>query len=251
METNRVHVVIDDAAVASATDVLDLIEPLVECVDIDGSWARYARTLRPFSSSQRYLFAIWWYRSAVNHDGHEHFFWSVTGIVWEDALIGLDAIGLPQAREILTTASARLRGASRERLRRHSQLQVTRASFEDLDDRFYALERTGAFSEKMLAFARQHAADFRFKGFVERDDLLRRRDAPFPLPEEQLEELFAAVGTGVAAGGCDHSLRFTQAWLRNGSHQVDAVVAWLEGRGGYCDCEVLMNACPRWMGNWR
>lgn len=251
MEPRKVRVVIDDEAVASATDVLDLIEPLLERVDVDGSWARYVATLRPFSSSQRYLFAIWWYRAAVNHDGHEHFFWSVTGIVWEDALMGLDAIGLPEAREILTTASARLRSASRDHRRRQSQLEATRASFDDLDDRFYAIERTGAFREKMLAFARQHAKDFRFDGFVARDDLLRRQDAPFPMPEAELEALFGAVNAGVAAAGCDHSLRFTRAWLGNGDHDTDSVVAWLEGRGGYCDCEVLMNACPRWMGDWR
>jgi Domain of unknown function (DUF4375) len=168
MKTVTVHVTIDEATVSSATDVFSLIDPLWERVDIYGSLARYQATLRPFTRSQRYLFAIQWYRSEVNNGGHDQFFGNSTGIVWEDALEGLQAIGLLEAATILRSASDRLGGASRHRAEREAQLEAAEADFEDLDDRFFELDRTGALDQKMLAFAREHAADFRFKGRVER-----------------------------------------------------------------------------------
>jgi hypothetical protein len=168
MKTVTVHVAIDDATVSSATDVFALIEPLWDRVDIYESWERYQATLRPFTSSQRHLFAIQWYRSEVNNGGHEQFFGNSTGIVWEHAVEGLQAIGLVEAATILKSASERLGGASRDRTGREAQLEAARADFEDLDDRFFELERTGAFAQTMLTFARKHSGDFRFNGTVER-----------------------------------------------------------------------------------
>jgi hypothetical protein len=180
MKTKKVHVVIDDAAVVSATDAFSLIEPLWEHVDIYGSWARYEATLRPFSTSQRHLFAIQWYRAEVNNGGHDQFFGNSTGIVWEHAVEGLGAVGLADAQAILKSASERLGGASRDRTKRESQLDAARANFEDLDDRFFNIENTGAFDQKMLEFARQHAADFRFDGTVERVVLPQLGNAGLP-----------------------------------------------------------------------
>jgi hypothetical protein len=140
----------------------------VERVDIYGSWKRYEATLTPFTKSQRWLFAIQWYRCEVNNGGHGQFFGNSTGIVWEDAVDGLRAIGLVEAADILQLASARIGGASRERSKREAQLDAARADFADLDDQFYDLEEAGAFDAKMLTFARQHANDFDFSGTVER-----------------------------------------------------------------------------------
>lgn len=176
METKKVRVIIDDAVVASATDVFVLIKPIWERVSISLSWARYVTALRPFSIAQRHLFAIQWYRCEVNNGGHDQFFWNGTGIVCEHALVGLGAVGLGEAQGILKAASDRLGGAARDRTERQSQLEATGAAFEDLDNRFYAIERTGALDDRMLAFARQHAADFRFNGLVEMLDLPRRGD---------------------------------------------------------------------------
>jgi hypothetical protein len=174
METKKVRVVIDDAVVASATDVFVLITPIWERVQLYPSWGRYVATLRPFSMSQRYLFAIQWYRAEVNNGGHDQFFWNNGGIVCEHALDGLGAVGLGEVQAILKAASDRLGGAARDRTEREAQLEATGAAFDDLDERFWEIERTGALDEKMLAFAREHAADFRFNGFVEMLDLPER-----------------------------------------------------------------------------
>ena len=41
---------------------------------------------------------------------------------------------------------------------------------------------------------------------------------------------------------CDHTLRRTTQWLSEAStRDAPAALAWLKKKGGYCDCEVLMN----------
>ncbi len=71
----------------------------------------------------------------------------------------------------------------------------------------------------------------------------------FPLPGEALDRLFAYVAHAVEAEGCDHSLRATKAWLATEACDRQAVIAWLEENGGYCDCEVLGNAADAWQRN--
>jgi hypothetical protein len=44
--------------------------------------------------------------------------------------------------------------------------------------------------------------------------------------------------------GCDGSLAGVLAWCRAEPAPTDWVVPWLEARGGFCDCEALMNALP-------
>lgn len=165
--TQYVDVIIDDKTLAG-NDVFALIEPVWDAVDIYKSWSEYEATLRPFSESQRHLFAIQWYRSEVDNGGHDQFFFNSTGIVTDHALQGLEAIGLTEGVSILRTASQRIGGAARDRSKRQAQLERAKADFEDLDERFYKLEEGGELDRKMLAFARQHPADFYFKGRVQR-----------------------------------------------------------------------------------
>jgi Protein of unknown function (DUF2695) len=40
---------------------------------------------------------------------------------------------------------------------------------------------------------------------------------------------------------CDHSRTHTRAALRAVGAAEDASIAWLDHRGGHCDCEVLLN----------
>jgi len=165
--TQSVDVVIDDQTL-NGSDVFALIEPVWSAVDIYKSWNEYKATLRPFSESQRHLFAIQWYRSEVNNGGHDQFFFNSTGIVWEHAVQGFEAIGLTEGADILRTASGRIGGAARDRFERQAQLERANADFEDLDSRFYRLDESGELDRKMLAFARQHPTDFYFKGRVKR-----------------------------------------------------------------------------------
>ena len=68
-----------------------------------------------------------------------------------------------------------------------------------------------------------------------------------PLPDNQLRALFDVLDEKLAANSCDHSLRFTRAFLSERGVESDEVLSWLAGHGGGCDCEVLANVEERWL----
>ncbi|MBL0220404.1 MAG: DUF2695 domain-containing protein [Myxococcales bacterium] len=65
--------------------------------------------------------------------------------------------------------------------------------------------------------------------------------AALPLPVTELAAMFDMLDVELPLQGCDHSRRITKAWLTGRGHDVEAVFAWLDTQGGYCDCEVLAN----------
>jgi Protein of unknown function (DUF2695) len=71
----------------------------------------------------------------------------------------------------------------------------------------------------------------------------------FPMTEVLLESLFESVNLKVAEQGCDHTLRFTEAWLSTNEQPAEKVLMWLNEHGGFCDCEVLANAADHWEQN--
>ena len=76
----------------------------------------------------------------------------------------------------------------------------------------------------------------------------RRRAAEIalmPISQDQLAALFDHLDEELSAG-CDHSLKLTQAFLKEHALDVDAIVPWLGQYGGYCDCEVLSNVEEVW-----
>ncbi len=72
--------------------------------------------------------------------------------------------------------------------------------------------------------------------------------AAFPFPDEHLARLFEHVTQCLESGECDHTLRFTAAWVAENESSV-AVLQWLSDQGGYCDCEVEANARDHWEQN--
>ncbi|MBX3290213.1 MAG: DUF2695 domain-containing protein [Acidobacteria bacterium] len=71
----------------------------------------------------------------------------------------------------------------------------------------------------------------------------------FPLSDELLISMFDFVESSVEKHGCDHSLCFTEIWLKDNDVAQDKVIGWLEDNGGYCDCEVVFNAMDHWEQN--
>lgn len=59
-----------------------------------------------------------------------------------------------------------------------------------------------------------------------------------PLSEDELLGLCEALD-GVE---CDGTLRVTRGYLREHEISDDAAIQWLQEHGGYCDCEMLLNA---------
>jgi hypothetical protein len=47
----------------------------------------------------------------------------------------------------------------------------------------------------------------------------------------------------VGTYGCDRSLALTKQWMKaTATPKPTTLIRWLQSRGGYCDCEVLINA---------
>jgi len=89
---------------------------------------------------------------------------------------------------------------------------------------------------------------------IERHKLLRREAensaraeeaARMPITKQQLKGLFDHLD-GALIEGCDHTLRFTETYLRSQGLFEVTIFPWLKEYGGYCDCEVLANVEEHW-----
>ena len=105
----------------------------------------------------------------VNNGGHDQFYFNSTGIVWQDALAGYRAVGLQEAALILEQSAARMGGKpSLERETREEQLDSLKPDFDDLDDRFYKLQKAVDFERAMMKYILNHRSAFYFEGDVEK-----------------------------------------------------------------------------------
>lgn len=71
--------------------------------------------------------------------------------------------------------------------------------------------------------------------------------ARLPLGNAEMKALFDQLDASLPTKGCDHTRRFTDAWLMKRGHSLDQVHTWLNNNGGYCDCEVLANCEGAWL----
>lgn len=153
--------------ITNANDVQRIIHPVWVSVDIS-SVSEYENTLKPFSIPQRYVFAMQWYFAEVYNGGHCQFYSNSTGIVWEDALAGFNAIGATKCAEILQSSTEPFGGEpSKCRANRNDIMDYDNFNNEALDtldlalyavdDEFYCL------AEKYI---QANARDFCFAGEV-------------------------------------------------------------------------------------
>jgi hypothetical protein len=74
-----------------------------------------------------------------------------------------------------------------------------------------------------------------------RDEERAQSRAAFPIAPDALGALFDALDEALSDQSCDHTRRFTKAWLESRGHPIELTFAWLDEHGGFCDCEVLAN----------
>ena len=65
--------------------------------------------------------------------------------------------------------------------------------------------------------------------------------APLALQPAQRASLPRAIDAGLRGHGCDGTLRTAQAWARREKVPWEPLRDALGDRGGFCDCEVVMN----------
>jgi hypothetical protein len=160
------HVIIDDNVI-DKDDASDIIKHLDISFNFYEGEIIYEENKKRFSKHQVYVFTILWYIHEVNNGGHDQFYFNSTGIVWEDALNGFGEIGLLDICEIIKESANRLGGyPSKDREERWEQMDVCNANFDDLDDRFYKIEKKIDIDEELLKYIRQNREYFYFDGNV-------------------------------------------------------------------------------------
>ena len=164
MEYEVVRFVVDEAVI-NTNDDFKVIEPVFWSVSIYDGEKQYEKDLEAFSLPQRYVFAIEWYMSEVNNGGHDQFYWNSTGIVWEDAMNGFQAIKAQINYEIIKESANMMGGnPSKNWDKRQNQLEKFEPDFSTLDDRFY--ESEAQMIELLLKYIKENTADFFFDGEV-------------------------------------------------------------------------------------
>ena len=167
MQYEKTHLRVDDATIA-AGDPWAVIRPVSCIANMYGGPAEYEQSLRRFSQAQRQFFALNSYTAEVNNGGHDQFYFNSTGIVWRDALEACQAIGALGLADILQQSAERLGGSpSPDRGERQQQLSELAPNFNDLDNRFYAIEESEDVDRRVMNFIRARPADFYFDGIVE------------------------------------------------------------------------------------
>ena len=165
------HVIVNDETIARA-NVLEIIDPVWWTANFYNDKAAYDRSLKQFSAAQKFVWAVSWYQAEVFNGGHDQFFDNSTGMVWADALDGLETMSAAPVKAVLADAVARLDGQPafdrRERQGQLSSFYESGGSFDDLDDRFYALPQSFDLEASVLAYIRARPQAFHFDAIVKR-----------------------------------------------------------------------------------
>jgi hypothetical protein len=158
---------VDLAVIEAAKEPYEVLEPLWFLVDFYEDMATYEASLARFSRPQRLVWAICLYRGEVNNGGHDQFYSNSSGLVWRDALLGLEAVDLPMFADILRASVARFKSEpSPDRMERNDELIEGELDFDDLDRTFYATEEEIDLDARLTDYVRAHADDFLFEGQV-------------------------------------------------------------------------------------
>ena len=171
-EYEEKHIVVDDSTIdkVGKWDVGEVIKPVSCSVEIYDGETEYYTSLKGFSLEQRYVYAIFeCYDMEVNNGGHAQFYSNYTGIVWEEALNGLRAIGALEHYELMKESVKRMGGKpSKDWEKRNEQLYHDGGiiNFDDIDERFYDIRVTGALDDVLTAFVRRNREKFYFDGIV-------------------------------------------------------------------------------------
>lgn len=142
----------------------DLIQPLWYTVSIYDSLEVYNQDLSSFTEGQRKIFALSWYNAEVCNGGHDQFFSNSTGIVWKDALEGMNLIGATELFENFQKAIDKFGGVVPFGRQERMQLLDTLWEDENFDDiseldNFY-YDHNDVLESLMMEYIKNNASEF-------------------------------------------------------------------------------------------
>ncbi len=151
-----------DEKFINENSIFEIIEPLSFSVSFWHGIFVYKKDLFFFNKEQKYVFAIYTYINEVSNGSHWQFHFNSTGIVWEDALTGLNELGLTKTSEILLESVIRIYGfPSKNITKRKKQFLKFKPRFTDLDQRFYQVVEVTLI--KLNEYIRLNKEKFYFK----------------------------------------------------------------------------------------
>ena len=100
------HHVTEEDIFREGVCVQDIIDPVWYSVNLD-DYETFQKDTARFTKEQIYIFAVQWYSSEVSNGGHYQFFINSIGILWKEAIAGLQAIRVPRLAENLQKACDR------------------------------------------------------------------------------------------------------------------------------------------------
>lgn len=65
---------------------------------------------------------------------------------------------------------------------------------------------------------------------------------------DDMIELFDYLEDGLVSDACDHSFKYTEAFLASRDIAQRPALEWIRGFGATCDCEILQNVELEWGG---
>jgi hypothetical protein len=158
-----------------------IVEPLIP----NRIWGRpeeYSEELARLTIPQQFVFAIHWYDIEVCNGGHKQLYFNSTGIVWEETLKGLKAIGATKNYDILKESAKRL-GSNpskdyavrrkqldelgcklysefNEKTDMRSKMKLWNKTFNDLDNAYY--ESKAELFKLLCKYIKANAKEFYF-----------------------------------------------------------------------------------------
>ena len=107
----------------------------------------------------------------------------------------------------------------------------------------------GIESAPVLNFLRSHDINNDFEIIISCDPNKLFGPSPdrlalMPISKTELLNLLAWVDEHCRKHGCDHTHRFTKAWLQANQRPLATTEMALLAQGGGCDCEVVLNVDP-------
>ena len=145
--------------ISGAVETYQVLEPMYDVIDLSDR-AAYECSMKPFSYPMRLLFAVDSYIAEVYNGGHDQFFFNSTGVLWKDALEGLEVIGAREAAAILKRVIERFERAIPDDAdeRRKMMDDLEDGLFEEDDQAFYDMSDSIDELEKM--YIQQNANAF-------------------------------------------------------------------------------------------
>jgi tRNA G37 N-methylase Trm5 len=88
------------------------------------------------------------------------------------------------------------------------------------------------------------------------NEIIKERTDEFnkslPMSKEDFQELFDYLDSEFSTKKCDHTNNLTKEYLsKKGTENIENILNWMAGHGGYCDCEILANIEDLFEGGYR